>query len=457
MPRLWHALSLAVAVLAIAICRADAQSPAIPSGSSPSPAAVLLPPIGSPYNEEPEKPRRSSTSYPVSDSKIERATKLKLDPNDVVSVGASVYEESRKTGEQTRSTESDERKPVSDGLAYLTEGRYRRGDEERPSRASSIWDEPAPKPVDPFAPKSDNPNFFERMGSGIRGMFGQGKDFVEDRRLFESDHSFDSFISPLSNPFYFEDPRSLTEVRPILMYQNIPGAQSLYQGGNAFFIGSQFRLAVTERWSVTINKFGYQTFEGGSGSSIPRGSGFSEFWIGPKYTFYRDKEHQSLISAGTILQIPMGPDSNYQNTGKLSIVPYVSGAMRLWETDWGTLNGMANLGYSFGTNSERADFFYTSAHIDFDINNRRRFYPLMEINWFAFTKDGTARNLPFNGRDLANIGTASSGSNLVTWTLGGKYKAPSARWEFGAGFEFPILGNRDLFQNRFTLDFIWRF
>ncbi len=457
MARLWHALSLTIAFTAIVSGRADAQSPASSSGSSPSPAAVLLPPIGSPYSEESEKPRRSPTSYPVSDAKLERAATLKLDPNDVVTVGANTYEESRKSGERSRSAESDDRKPVNDGLSYLTEGRFRRGDEERPSKASSIWDEPAPKPVDPFAPKSDNPGFFDRVGSGLRRMFGQGKDFDEDRRLFESDHAFDSFISPLSNPFYFEDPRSLSEVRPLLLFQNIPGSQSLYQGGNAFFFGSQFRLAVTERWSVTINKIGIQTFEGGSASTLPKGSGLSEFWIGPKYVFYRDKEHQRLLSAGAILQVPTGPDSNYQNTGKLSIVPYVSGAMRLYETDFGTLNGMANVGYSFGTNSERADFFYTSAHIDFDINNRRRFYPLMEVNWFAYTKNGTARSLPFNGRDLANIGSASSGSNLVTWTLGGKYKSPSGRWEFGGGYELPIIGNRDLFQNRFMLDLIWRF
>jgi hypothetical protein len=457
MPRLWCALSLAVVLVATAVGRADAQSPSPASGSSPSPAAVLLPPIGSPFDDAPDKSRRSPTSYPVPDSKLERAATLKLDPNDVVTVGGNVYEESRRNGERSRPAEVEERRPVNDGLAYLTEGRYRRGDEERPSRSSSIWDDPAPKPVDPFAPKSDNPNFFERMGSGLRRMFGQGKDFVEDRRLFESDHSFDSFISPLSNPFYFEDPRSLSEIRPILMFQNIPGDQSLYKGGNAFFFGSQFRLAVTERWSVTINKLGIQTFQGGSDSTLPKGSGLSEFWIGPKYTFYRDKPNQRLLSAGAIIQIPMGPDSNYQNTGKLSIVPYVSGAMRVWDTDWGTLNGMANVGYSFGTNSERADFFYTSAHIDFDIGNQRRFYPLMEVNWFAFTKNGTARSLPFNGRDLANIGTASSGSNLVTWTIGGKYKSPSARWEFGAGFELPIIGNRDLFQNRFTLDLIWRF
>src|SRR5689334_22588699 len=37
-----------------------------------------------------------------------------------------------------------------------------------------------------------------------------------------SDHCFDSFISPLSNPFFFEDPRSLTEARGIFIDNSVP-------------------------------------------------------------------------------------------------------------------------------------------------------------------------------------------------------------------------------------------
>ena len=33
--------------------------------------------------------------------------------------------------------------------------------------------------------------------------------------LVQSDHGFDNFISPVTNPSLFEDPRALTEVRPI--------------------------------------------------------------------------------------------------------------------------------------------------------------------------------------------------------------------------------------------------
>src|SRR5262249_59512482 len=70
----------------------------------------------------------------------------------------------------------------------------------------------------------------------------------------QSDHCFDNFVSPVTNPFLAEDPRALTEVRPIFMIQTIPNSQPLYQGGNIEFFGMRAILAVTERLSFTQNK-----------------------------------------------------------------------------------------------------------------------------------------------------------------------------------------------------------
>ena len=77
-----------------------------------------------------------------------------------------------------------------------------------------------------------------------------------NRAWFQSDHCFDNFISPLSNPFRFEDPRSLTEVRPILMIQTAPGSNYVYKGGDLGFFGTQVRVALTERLSLVVNEFG---------------------------------------------------------------------------------------------------------------------------------------------------------------------------------------------------------
>src|SRR5262249_6148219 len=71
-----------------------------------------------------------------------------------------------------------------------------------------------------------------------KGVF----DTTGNQHLFESDHSFDGFISPVTNPFYFEDPRSLTEVRPIFMWQGSPTKNPIFHGGDIEFFGLQGRL-----------------------------------------------------------------------------------------------------------------------------------------------------------------------------------------------------------------------
>ena len=40
----------------------------------------------------------------------------------------------------------------------------------------------------------------------------------DTRGLFESDHAFDGFVEPLSNPIQSKDPRALTEIRFLSMF-----------------------------------------------------------------------------------------------------------------------------------------------------------------------------------------------------------------------------------------------
>src|SRR4029079_18005852 len=65
--------------------------------------------------------------------------------------------------------------------------------------------------------------------------------------LLESDHCFDRFISPISNPFFFEDPRSLTEARGIFIENSLPG---LVGNGDAQVWAGQLRGRVTDRISI---------------------------------------------------------------------------------------------------------------------------------------------------------------------------------------------------------------
>src|SRR6478672_3014476 len=194
----------------------------------------------------------------------------------------------------------------------------------------------------------------------------------------------------MTNPFLAEDPRSLTELRPIFLYQIIPNNNPLYRGGNALFYGTQARLALTERWSVVINKLGGATINSGGDSAMPNQSSFAEFWIGPKWTFLRNEDTCTLAAAGVTFQIPSGTQAG-QNTGSGSIVPYLTAAQHFGETSFGSFNVLDTLGYAFRIDNQRSEYFYNSLHLDYDVGNSHKIYPFVELNWFYYTRSGNAQ------------------------------------------------------------------
>lgn len=293
-----------------------------------------------------------------------------------------------------------------------------------------------------------------KMGDKLGGLFD--KDDGGHRSWFRSDHGFDQFASPVTNPFLFEDPRATTEVRPEFIYQKIPSSQPNFQGGNLWFVGLRGSVAITERFSLTVNKLGGVGVYPSGSSPLDSNFGFAELWLGPKVTIYRDPEYGSILSGGAIFQIPVGSSNVYQDTGALSIAPYLSGGQTFLRSRLGSLNGLATVGYSVATNRGRSDYFYASGHLDFDVGDYHRFYPLLELNWFQYTTNGTSSAISAEGRDLINFGSAARGSDLLTWALGGRVKLTESA-QIGAAFEMPLLGNRDLFRYRFTLDFILRY
>src|SRR5262249_8793365 len=125
------------------------------------------------------------------------------------------------------------------------------------------------------------------------------------RGCLQSDHCFDSFISPVTSPFLFEDPRSLTEIRPIFIWQKTPHNNTPYNGGSIDFFGFQARLAITECLSVTLNKLGWidQTVETPSGEFASH-TGFAQLELGAKYTFLRQESWGTVAAFGLTLEAP---------------------------------------------------------------------------------------------------------------------------------------------------------
>ncbi len=324
-------------------------------------------------------------------------------------------------------------------------------------------DEPAPPSYDPYAGTGHAPaptapkkrkSFF---GEAFEDIGINPEYFGHRNGFFESDHCFDVFISPITNPFLFEDPRSLTEARPIFFIQSIPKNNPLFHGGNAEFYGTQLRVALTDRVSIVIHELGGVTINPSSSSRQPSTSGFAELHVGPKFTFLHSTEYQAVGAAGLIFQIPTGPSGVFQNTGNLSLTPYVSLAKNLFPTCYGSLNLMDTFGYTIRTDGIRSDYLYNSFHADWDVANRHIFYPLIELNWFHYTRSGTANNLGFEGTDFANIGSMNvSGKNEVNLAVGARYKF-TEHIQVGAAAEFPLNKRNDMQEFRFLLDLIVRY
>ena len=114
--------------------------------------------------------------------------------------------------------------------------------------------------------------------------------------LLPSDHCFERFISPLSNPFFFEDPRSLTEARGIFIDHQLPAAIG---GGDLQVEALQLRGRLTERWSVVMGRLANINVNAPGGPS-----GLLSVPIGVKYNLVRDVECQRLMSVDLTYFIP---------------------------------------------------------------------------------------------------------------------------------------------------------
>jgi hypothetical protein len=300
--------------------------------------------------------------------------------------------------------------------------------------------------------------FWDQTREGIAGIPGM---FTSpSRSLFQSDHCFDVFCSPVSNPFFFEDPRALTEVKPLVIFQRVPGSNPAFGGGDIWFYGLQGRLAINDVFSVVVSKLGGITLSPNNHSGgISSDSGFAEVMLGPKFTFYRCESSKTVLAAGLNFDLAIGSSGVFQNTGDLSLIPYISFAQNFGGSSWGSFNFMNTTGYSFATDNTRTDFFYSSFHLDYDIANLNKIFPLIEINWFHYTQNGSSGTFyGFEGRDLINFGSGGvAGHDDVSLAVGFRYKF--AEWaQVGFVFEFPLVDkHKDLMDYRFTLDLIFRY
>lgn len=263
-----------------------------------------------------------------------------------------------------------------------------------------------------------------------------------------SDWCFQDFISPMTNPVYFEDPRTLTEARFIYIHHKTPSLAPGLTSDAIQLFALQLRAALTERLSVIATKDGFITSE-----SPLLNDGWADVNAGLKYNLYRDVERQQLLSAGLTFEMPTGSTRTLQGNGDGMFHLFLTGGAQVGDD----AHIVSAAGFWLPTDTAAENqVWYWSNHID------RKFiwddfYVLGEMNWYHWMKSGSAFPLAVEGGDLFNLGSVNvAGNDIVTGAMGIKY-APQHRMELGLCYEVPLTERRGVIDNRLTFDAIIRY
>ncbi len=262
-----------------------------------------------------------------------------------------------------------------------------------------------------------------------------------------SEHEFCDFVSPMTNPVYFEDPRQLTEARAIFIDHKIPALLGAPLGSIQVY-ALQARARLSKNWSLIATKDGFID----SQSSLLQ-DGWGDISAGLKYSLYRNAQTGRLLSAGARFEVPTGSRQALQARGDGVLDLFLTGGTRIGNG----VHLLSATGFILPMDSQAENqLFYWSNHIDKRIGGSS-FYAFSELNWYNYMKSGNNFPLPVEGGDLINLGSVGvAGNNIVTNAYGLKYK-PTRNLEAGVAWEFPLTERRGILDNRLTADLILRY
>ncbi|MEM6473964.1 MAG: hypothetical protein AAF802_30715 [Planctomycetota bacterium] len=271
-----------------------------------------------------------------------------------------------------------------------------------------------------------------------------------------SDRCFDDFISPMINFVHFEDPRNLTELRPIFVNHWVPDTigNNVPAGGTIQLLAAQFRVALTERLSLIGVKDGYIWDSTNGALDTLLDDGWASVTAGLKYNLLRDTQSGTLFSLGGTYEIPIGSQDALQDIGDGEFHLFATGGQRF-------AGGNAHLLSAFGWRTPVDDAVQSeSVHwsSQFDVKLTDSVYLLTGLAWWHWT-DSASAGIPLGvaGQDLFNLSASDvDGNNLVTQNVGLKYK-PCRSTELGIAYEFPLTEFKDVIESRLQTEIIFRY
>lgn len=269
-----------------------------------------------------------------------------------------------------------------------------------------------------------------------------------DGSLGRGGHS--RYVPPLSNPLFNETPFITTELRPIVLVNQIPDG-FLTQGGDIKVIAAEIRVAITDRLGFIASKDGYADLN--FDAVLPDDGGFANLSFGFKYALISEPATGTILTVGAEYEAPTGnidiAGIKLQGDGAGFVDLFVSGARTFGR--WG-LEGNAGLNMAVDRD-EDTSMLHASAHVDYEM--LPGFYPLLELNVFSVIDDAKRTAVTFEGIDLVNFGATDAGT-VVTAAAGFRYIV-NQNLIGGVGVETPISDREDIMDWRIYVDLVLHF
>lgn len=269
----------------------------------------------------------------------------------------------------------------------------------------------------------------------------------------------DQTISPVANPIYFEDPRITTEIRPLFIQQWLPKTYhydggSVPLGGGVQVYAVQARYAITDKLGLIATKDGY--IDMNPDNTLSHEHGWANVAAGLKYGLVQDNEHQFLLTPGFTIEVPVGNTDVMQGQGAGVWNFFVSA-----EKGWNNMHLTGNLGFDIPNNfSDNTAQMHYSLQLDYYVC--RYFIPFVVANGYVVLSEGDNLLLgavPLNTEmsDLINFGSSRAGG-WSQFILGAGFRSKIVKnLDFGLAYESCLTSPDGIFDNRITVDFIWRF
>ncbi len=266
-------------------------------------------------------------------------------------------------------------------------------------------------------------------------------------------------ISPVVNPIYFEDPFIHTEARPIFMEHRFPTSFK-FKGGEAPLGGDvqvyalQLRWAVTDRLALIATKDGYIDMK--PKNTLTHTHGWANIAAGLKYALIDKPDSEFILTPGLTFELPTGNRDVQQGRGDGEWNVFVSAAK-----GFGRFHTTANVGARIPNNfdDQTAQAHYS---LQLDYYTCQYFIPFFAANGYTVLSEGDhkllgAVDLNTEMYDLINFGSTAAGGRTQV-TLGGGFRSRLCKnVDLGFAYEAGVTSPVGIFQDRFTVDFIWRF